>query len=280
MTTDVTITSARGQDFPYASANWGASVYGHGFSSYYNGNIGGCDPNPYYLQSAELLAFGLVENDVPSVGIKAPAVILVVSADIGDSGSATFTPLGGSSAVLNFSDAVRLEPSTDSSDYHPDYAYIWSVDNADNYFVFDAFTPTDVAFAFSPTIEVSPDEIDLLALGTQQFTATVSDGSAFTWQIGNPVDDTPGLGTLTNDGFYTAPPVMPDGYNFIPVCAVLDSDTSVYGTASVTVSQPVLTVYGAAAPSAVSIPIMLANPGNIKPKIYAPLDNRTIRSRG
>ena len=93
------------------------------------------------------------------------------------------------------------------------------------------------------TVIVSPAAASLQTKQTQQFTATVSGTSstAVTWQVNNVNGGNPTFGTIDSNGLYTAPAVVPTPSN-VTITAILQSDTTKTGVASVSISNSGLPV--------------------------------------
>jgi hypothetical protein len=88
-----------------------------------------------------------------------------------------------------------------------------------------------------PTVTVSPATANVQEATTQQFTATVSNGSSTTvnWQVNGVMGGNSSVGTIDSTGLYTAPVIVPNPAS-ATVTAVLQADASVSGNAIVTIT--------------------------------------------
>jgi 6-phosphogluconolactonase (cycloisomerase 2 family) len=86
------------------------------------------------------------------------------------------------------------------------------------------------------TVTVAPSTANVTANATQQFTATVTGtaNTAVSWQVNNVTGGNPTVGTISGTGLYTAPASVPNPAS-VTVKAISSADTTVSGTASVTV---------------------------------------------
>ena len=88
-----------------------------------------------------------------------------------------------------------------------------------------------------PTVTVSPATANVQEATTQQFTATVSNGTstAVNWQVNGVMGGNSSVGTIDSTGLYTAPVIVPTPAS-ITVAAVLQMDATVTGNAIVTIT--------------------------------------------
>ena len=87
-----------------------------------------------------------------------------------------------------------------------------------------------------PPISVSPTSATLAAGATQQFTAsTTPPNAAVTWEVNGIVGGNSTVGTVTQAGLYTAPQVPPSSAA-IPIKAILQSNTTEFSVATVTIT--------------------------------------------
>jgi len=85
------------------------------------------------------------------------------------------------------------------------------------------------------SIQISPGQAQLYVNGTQQFSAAVAGtGSTVSWQVSGIAGGNPTVGTISDNGLYTAPGEVPS--QSIAVEAVLAQANSVYASANVSVS--------------------------------------------
>jgi hypothetical protein len=89
----------------------------------------------------------------------------------------------------------------------------------------------------TPTVTVSPATANVQEASTQQFTATVTNGTsmAVNWQVNGIAGGNSSVGTIDGTGLYTAPVIVPSPAS-TTITAVLQADTSVTGNAIVTVT--------------------------------------------
>ena len=90
------------------------------------------------------------------------------------------------------------------------------------------------------TLTVSPTNTTVRGTGSQQFTATTSDGSnpALTWSVNGVVGGSAATGTISAAGMYTAPEFPPTN-NSITIAAAESSDSSKSGSTALTLQNPV-----------------------------------------
>jgi hypothetical protein len=97
-----------------------------------------------------------------------------------------------------------------------------------------------------PTISVvvSPSTASLVVGGTQQFSATVSGTSnqGVTWSVNNVTSGNSTVGTISAQGVYTAPAVLPASGSQVTVGAASVADSTKTASATVSLSNPVPTV--------------------------------------
>ena len=94
------------------------------------------------------------------------------------------------------------------------------------------------------TITISPTSAQVPVNGQQQFTATVSGtgNTSVSWSISGAGCSGASCGTITNNGLYTAPPVVPNPPT-VSVTATSNADPTKWATAVVTVvNGPTITV--------------------------------------
>jgi hypothetical protein len=117
------------------------------------------------------------------------------------------------------------------------------------------------AAAATPTITISPTDIDLEAGTTEQFGDTIANESTtgVTWQVvtpgGTPVTGgNSTIGTISTAGLYTAP-VVPPNPTVVEIIVFVTADTATTATASVTIEPtPVVTLTPATVTLAPSLP--------------------------
>jgi len=112
-----------------------------------------------------------------------------------------------------------------------------------------AITLTDVA-----TLTLTPATVSVETNATQQFTATVTGhaDTAVTWSVNGVDGGNATSGTVSTSGFYTAPAYVPTPAT-VTVRATSSADTTLVGTASVTVSASTVPVAVSVSPSTVSL---------------------------
>src|ERR1035438_9563361 len=82
-----------------------------------------------------------------------------------------------------------------------------------------------------PTVTVSPATANVQEAATQQFTATVTNGTpAVNWQVNGVAGGNSSVGTIDSTGLYTAPVIVPNPAS-MTITAVLQADASVTGNA-------------------------------------------------
>src|SRR5664279_3436421 len=88
-----------------------------------------------------------------------------------------------------------------------------------------------------PTVTVSPATANVQEAATQQFTATVTNGTttAVNWQVNGIAGGNSSVGTIDSTGLYTAPVIVPNPAS-ITITAVLQADASVTGNAIATIT--------------------------------------------
>jgi hypothetical protein len=100
-------------------------------------------------------------------------------------------------------------------------------------------TGTSASSSFpSPTVTVAPSTATVSTGDTAQFTATVQNASSNTiqWEVDHVPGGGAATGTINSTGMYLAPSVVPAGS--VEITAVLEGDTSRFGSATVTVVAP------------------------------------------
>ncbi len=91
------------------------------------------------------------------------------------------------------------------------------------------------------SISLSPGSATVAPGATQQFTASVHGGggnSNVTWQVNSIIGGDTTVGTITSDGLYTAPAVIPSSPT-VTITAVPSADTMKTATATVTIADPI-----------------------------------------
>ncbi|MGO8737135.1 MAG: hypothetical protein ACLQVM_30590 [Terriglobia bacterium] len=84
------------------------------------------------------------------------------------------------------------------------------------------------------TITISPASVNMLMGKTQQFTATVSDGSAVTWSVNGVTGGNAAVGTISGNGLYAAPASVPNP-NPVTVAAVSVENSADSASATVAI---------------------------------------------
>ena len=90
-----------------------------------------------------------------------------------------------------------------------------------------------------PSVTVTPNSAQPFTGGGVQFSALVqgAPSSAVMWEVNNVPNGNSSVGTINSSGYYTAPGTLPNP-NPVTVAAVLQADSSVSGSALVTVESP------------------------------------------
>lgn len=83
-------------------------------------------------------------------------------------------------------------------------------------------------------LDISPDEVEKLPGGTQQFQILSGPPGPYVWSVNGTVGGGATFGTITTEGFYTAPETVPTPSSF-PVCARVQADPNVSACATVTI---------------------------------------------
>ncbi|HLG95334.1 MAG TPA: immunoglobulin domain-containing protein [Bryobacteraceae bacterium] len=98
-----------------------------------------------------------------------------------------------------------------------------------------SYVPVDFKYAASIAVSVNPSMVTLPNSGTQQFSAMVTGTTTtgVTWSIVT----NPPVGTLTSDGFYTAPSTISSNQS-VTIAAASVADTSKSGLATVNLVPP------------------------------------------
>lgn len=101
-----------------------------------------------------------------------------------------------------------------------------------------AYNGTCPVSATPVTVSIAPATVTLQAGHTQVFTATLTNttNTAVTWQVNGIAGGSPGAGTITSGGMYTAPAVVSSTFT-ATVTAVSAADASRSGSAQVTVTS-------------------------------------------
>jgi hypothetical protein len=93
-----------------------------------------------------------------------------------------------------------------------------------------------------PKITISPANPTVVTGGSQQFTASVQNGSqAVIWEVNNIAGGSATSGTISSSGFYAAPTQIPNP-SAVTITALLFSDSSVSGSTRLTIVPPTPTV--------------------------------------
>lgn len=89
----------------------------------------------------------------------------------------------------------------------------------------------------APGVAVSPATANVQEGGTQQFTATVTNSSdmAVTWQVNGVAGGNSAVGTITSNGLYTAPDVIPSPAS-VTISAVLQANSAISGNSIATIT--------------------------------------------
>jgi len=98
-----------------------------------------------------------------------------------------------------------------------------------------SFASATVTLNPAPSIVVSPGSANVMATKTQQFSATVSDNSAVTWEVNGAAGGNSTVGTISATGLYTAPAVIPSTPT-VTITAASVEDSLVQGNATATVT--------------------------------------------
>ncbi|MFN0110138.1 MAG: DUF1800 family protein [Blastocatellia bacterium] len=105
------------------------------------------------------------------------------------------------------------------------------------------------------SVSVSPVSATVQTGAAQQFTATVtgSANQAVTWQVNNVTGGNTTVGTISNNGLYTAPAAVPAG--FVIVRAVSQADSTKSGSTSVTVTAAANPIAVTVTPTSASLAV-------------------------
>ncbi|MCU1263927.1 MAG: hypothetical protein JWM21_245 [Acidobacteria bacterium] len=106
-------------------------------------------------------------------------------------------------------------------------------------------TPLYVNVSSNVVVVVTPASANLLAGASQQYQATVSGTAnlAVIWMVNGKPGGDGGVGTITGQGLYTAPGVMPVG-NSVTISALSAADGVTQGTATAYLQDPLAITYG------------------------------------
>lgn len=92
------------------------------------------------------------------------------------------------------------------------------------------------------SVSVSPPSANLLTQATQQFSSTVNGTGSFSsqvsWSVSGISSGNSTVGTISSNGFYTAPAVPPSP-NTVSITAVSTQDSTKFDAASAAISNPV-----------------------------------------
>lgn len=105
------------------------------------------------------------------------------------------------------------------------------------------------------TVVLSPGATSVITGTTVQFSATVSNATntAVTWEVNNVTGGSATTGTISTAGLYTAPATVPNP-NTVEIEAVSQQDTTIKGTAGVTVTAPAPTTHIDISPPSAILP--------------------------
>jgi uncharacterized protein (DUF1800 family) len=115
-----------------------------------------------------------------------------------------------------------------------------TVKNPDPGTISSSGVSAQVVNATGISVQVSPATATMLAGGQQPFSATVtgSTDQSVTWSVNGVAGGTIATGTITAQGMYTAPAVLPNP-NTITISAASVADTTKQGTSAVTLQNPI-----------------------------------------
>ncbi len=205
-----------------------------------------------------------------TVTITAPQVVAVsvspTTADVEVSKTATFTAtvtgstnkavtwsvVGGDTNGTITSAGVYTAPATVPN---PATVTVKAISQADNTKSATATVTVKPAPVQAVTVAVTPKTASVVTGGTQQFTATVANATdaTVTWKVNNIAGGDVTVGTITDKGLYTAPATVPAAAKptarkaagvqagataDVTITAVSNEDSTVSGTATVTISEP------------------------------------------
>jgi hypothetical protein len=98
---------------------------------------------------------------------------------------------------------------------------------------------TSASSSSSTVVSISPTSASVVVLHTQQFTATVTGttNTAVTWQVDGMTHGNSTVGSIDNNGLYTAPAAIASSTMDVTVSAVSQADTSKSAAAAVTILE-------------------------------------------
>ncbi len=94
---------------------------------------------------------------------------------------------------------------------------------------------TTLTILGSAALGITPDSVEKLPGGQQQFTVTVGPPAVYIWSVNGVDGGNPTFGTIDSSGFYTAPSAVPNPSRF-QVCARSSAQPTQNGCATVVIS--------------------------------------------
>jgi len=148
----------------------------------------------------------------------------------GNSSVGTITPSGGATASY-------VAPASVSSPLTVTVAAALQADSAKNGLAMVTINPLP-----APKITISPANPTVVTGGSQQFSADVQNGpQAVIWEVNGTPAGNSNVGFMNSSGFYTAPASIPNS-NVVTITATLQTDLSVFGSTTVTIAAPPVTL--------------------------------------
>jgi hypothetical protein len=209
------------------------SCAGGGGGSPVNNNV---DPAPSVSitlspPSAQIAVGASVQFLVTVLNAPNPAVNWQVNGIPGGNSSVgTITPSGAATASY-------VAPASVSSPLTVTVAAVLQADSTKNGLAMVTINPLPV-----PKITISPANPTVATGGSQQFSADVQNGpQAVIWEVNGTPAGNSTVGFMNSLGLYTAPASIPNS-NVVTITATLQTDLSVFGSTTVTIAAPPVTL--------------------------------------
>src|ERR1700730_16236725 len=148
----------------------------------------------------------------------------------GNSSLGTITPSGAATASY-------LAPASVSSPLTVTVNALLQADSTKNGLAMVTINPLP-----APKITISPANPTVVTGASQQFSASVQNGPQIViWEVNGTPAGNSTVGFINSSGFYTAPASIPNS-NVVTITATLQTDLSVFGSTTVTIAAPPVTL--------------------------------------